>query len=949
MGNISLEEQLELYDSSPAVVYVCKPAGDFAATFISQGISTQLGWEPQEFLKDPGFWISHIHPEDKERVIAGLSAVFEEGHYRHEYRFQHKDGSYHWMSDVLRLDRDASGSPVRMVGYWTDITAARRQAERTLDDSETRYRQLAELSPDGMLVHIDGEIVFANASLARILAVPSPEDFLGTQSNDLIPSEYQARTEQIREIVRKGKVVKSERSEYLRSDGSRVWVERSVAGISWDNTPAVFVLVRDISDHEAAAEALRESDERFRGVVENLPSALSLKDLQGKFQFVNPKFTEWYGGQADDLIGKTFHDIGTKEYVDVITAEDRKVLETGQALVVEQDIPFTDGTMHSTIRTKFPVLGSDGKPVGVGAISTDITERKRAETELQRTVRETELLHQIAVKANEAVTADEAIQVCLDEVCAHIGWPVGHAYMPARDGSGDLETTKLWHIDDPGRYENLRRITEEIRYVYDQSLPSRVMAKVAPQWMISDTTYQHHPRTNAWIEAGLKSGFAFPAMAGKAVVAVLEFFSPQVIEPDQQFLSVAAEVGILIGQVIERQHVEEDRAASQRRLSGIVDIAPEAVISIDAAGQILLFNQGAESIFGHNAADVIGQSINLLMPERYRDKHHQHIEQFLGSPETSRRMNQRMVLSGLHKDGTEFPAEASISKFVLPDEVVLTVLLRDITERTLAEEALLTAKEEAEEANRAKSEFLANMSHELRTPLNAVNGFSELLAEEAFGPLGNEEYLKFAQAIHDSGQHLLKLINDVLDISKIEAGSAELYEETFDMMPVIDSCITMIRKRAADGGVELVVDIAEDTQPQLHADKTRVKQVVLNLLSNAVKFTETGGRVTLKAWHNEGSGLVLQVIDTGVGIAADDIPKALARFQQVEGGLTRKHEGTGLGLPLAKSLIEQHGGSLDLQSQLGVGTTVTMRLPATRIVPRSQQRATAGPQYRKVS
>lgn len=263
--------------------------------------------------------------------------------------------------------------------------------------------------------------------------------------------------------------------------------------------------------------------------------------------------------------------------------------------------------------------------------------------------------------------------------------------------------------------------------------------------------------------------------------------------------------------------------------------------------------------------------------------------------------------------------------------------------RKAAEEAQLMA----EESNRAKSQFLANMSHELRTPLNAINGFSELLAEEAFSSLGNKQYQSFAQHINDSGQHLLELINDVLDISNIDAGSAVLSEETFDVMPVIDSCITKIEQRAAGGGVELIVDIAKGTLPQLHADKKRFKQVVLNLLSNAVKFTETGGKVTLKAWHSDGAGFVLQVIDTGIGIAADDIPKALARFQQVDGGLNRKHEGTGLGLPLVKLLVEMHGGSLDLQSQLGVGTTATVRFPATRVEP--QQRTTTELRYRQAS
>jgi len=260
------------------------------------------------------------------------------------------------------------------------------------------------------------------------------------------------------------------------------------------------------------------------------------------------------------------------------------------------------------------------------------------------------------------------------------------------------------------------------------------------------------------------------------------------------------------------------------------------------------------------------------------------------------------------------------------------VVCRDVTERKKAEAALLAAKEEAELANRAKSEFLASMSHELRTPLNAIIGFSEIMNKEALGPIGSPEYRGYAGDIYASGQHLLALINDVLDISKIEAGGVDLEEENIDLAGTIRSCVTMIRERSVTGGVSLTTDIAEDPMPLLRADPRRLKQILINLMSNAVKFTQTGGTVAVKAWYNPDSGYVLQVIDTGIGIALDDIPKAMARFQQIDGNLNRKYEGTGLGLPLTKSLVELHGGSLGLQSQVGKGTTVTVRLPAERNV-----------------
>ena len=253
--------------------------------------------------------------------------------------------------------------------------------------------------------------------------------------------------------------------------------------------------------------------------------------------------------------------------------------------------------------------------------------------------------------------------------------------------------------------------------------------------------------------------------------------------------------------------------------------------------------------------------------------------------------------------------------------------ISDITERRQAAEKMREAKEQAELANRAKSEFLANMSHELRTPLNAILGFSELMGNATLGPLGNPKYQEYAKDINDSGRHLLALIQDILDLSKIEAGKIELDEEGIDVAMTIRSCLVLVKERAENSGVKLKTDIPQEL-PMLHADPCKLKQIFVNLLSNAVKFTPAGGEVILKAWWREESGYVFQVVDTGIGMALADIPTALSPFGQVDS----THGGTGLGLPLTKSLVEMHGGSLDLQSEVGVGTTVTVRFPKERIV-----------------
>jgi two-component system cell cycle sensor histidine kinase PleC len=259
----------------------------------------------------------------------------------------------------------------------------------------------------------------------------------------------------------------------------------------------------------------------------------------------------------------------------------------------------------------------------------------------------------------------------------------------------------------------------------------------------------------------------------------------------------------------------------------------------------------------------------------------------------------------------------------------VVVMHFDITDRIMAEEALRAAKEQAEFANRSKSEFLANVSHELRTPLNAIIGFSEVMQREMFGPLGKLQYKEYAKDIHDSGVHLLKIINDILDLSKIEAGKFELHKEKLQMSDVVRSCLRLVSDRANAGKLALRTDVPTDLPP-LIADSRAIKQILINLLSNAVKFTPAGGEVRVATTRDLNGDFVLKVIDTGIGIAEKDIAKAMAAFGQVDGALNRKYAGTGLGLPLVRLLAELHNGSIQLESKLNQGTTVTVRLPQPR-------------------
>ena len=263
----------------------------------------------------------------------------------------------------------------------------------------------------------------------------------------------------------------------------------------------------------------------------------------------------------------------------------------------------------------------------------------------------------------------------------------------------------------------------------------------------------------------------------------------------------------------------------------------------------------------------------------------------------------------------------------------VVVIESDITIIKRVEQRLTAAKDEAERANRTKSEFLAHMSHELRTPLNSVLGFAEILGSEMFGALGDPRYREYATYIHQSGTHLLQVINDILDLSKIEAGKMKIELAPMDLGELIDRCVRLVQMRAERARVRVVTESGSSAPPVI-ADETRVKQILFNLLSNAIKFTPADGEVRVTARSAGDNWVEMIVADTGIGIAEADIEKALTPFAQIANAMVRSHEGAGLGLPLSKHLAELHGGSLDITSTPGKGTTVVVRLPAATVTPR---------------
>jgi two-component system sensor histidine kinase EvgS len=481
----------------------------------------------------------------------------------------------------------------------------------------------------------------------------------------------------------------------------------------------------------------------------------------------------------------------------------------------------------------------------------------------------------------------------------------------------DTAVDAIITIDEGGLIETVNPAAERLFGYSRAELIGKNVSLLMPE--------PYHSEHDGYLSRYLRTGEARIIGKGREVVGLrkdgsqfpMELAISETVLPAKRFFT-----GI-VRDISARRRAEEALRHSEERLAGIIASAMDAIITIDEQQRIVVFNRAAEVMFRYRAKDVMGRSLDVLIPARYREVHRTHVQDFAATGVTSRSMWRPGTLLALRADGEEFPIEATISQVVSAGQRLYSVILRDITERVRAEAELRRAMEAAHHANRAKDQFLAIMSHELRTPLNAIVGYVDLIATQVYGEV-NERQRDGLGRIARSAQHLVAVIEQVLQYARSTGGEQEPRIVAVRLSELLGEVATLIEPLAQEKSIEYHAEI-DGGDVVIHTDLGMLRQIVLNLCSNAVKFTQRGSvRVVVGV---RGERLHCEVCDTGTGIAESDIARLFEPFWQADQRLTREQGGTGLGLTIARQFIERLGGEVAVHSRIGVGSTFSFSIP----------------------
>ncbi|GBF80917.1 PAS domain S-box protein [Aphanothece sacrum] len=803
---------------------------------------------------------------------------------------------------------------VKIIEQLQAEIAALKAEQKNLRESEERWQLVLQGTNDGIWDwNLKSNEMFFSQRWKEMLGYQDEDlpNHIDTWKKLLHPNDQQ-RVMKVLQDHLEGKTSHYSVSFRLRCvDGSYKWI-LSRGQALWDEAGKP---IRIAGSHADISER-KEEQILLRSLLDCIPDLVFCKDPQGVYKMCNNAFESFVGHDRNEIIGKTDFELFSPEDALFFRQQDQIMIEQKQSRRNEEWVTYPDGSRRLLDTLKTPFCCADGNLMGSIGISRDITERKQREEAIKKQADRDGLLSNIArqlidqdfnTAINFTLQALGKFTECDRSYIIHYNpkqrcWSMTHEWC---------------NINIPSNIDNSQNICLEVFPWFSAQLlkgkPIRVnRLKDLPQDAIAER--------EAFENSLSPTVVVVPMVTAGQTVGYLGLEANLYKIWTREDVNLLKLVGELMAIAGGRSAAEEAQKESQARFAGILDNANEAIISIDEKQHITLFNHVAEKTFGYRADEILGKPFDLLIPNRFDATHQNYVNHFCDAPETARQMGGRRPVFGQHKNGTEFLAEVSISKIKLRGRTIFTAIIRDITERQKAEEALKEAKEAADAANRAKSEFLASMSHELRTPLNAILGFTQVMQRDMSL---TEEQMQNLTIISRSGEHLLELINDILEMSKIEAGRTTFNDNSFDLYRLLDNLETMLRVKTEAKGIQLIFERIQEVPQYVHTDEGKLRQVLINLLGNAIKFTEEGGVILRVKSGVKGEGhkisLSFEIEDTGPGIAPEEIEQLFEAFGQTETG-RNSQEGTGLGLPISQKFIKLMGGDITVSSILGRGS-----------------------------
>jgi PAS domain S-box-containing protein len=878
-------------DAESRFTYVSKEMDE-----LSNGIG-KTRWELRsaDDVTDDIGWAAHLADIDARRPF-------------NDFRYARRDssGDLRHISINGKPIFDGEGAFLGYRGTGRDITDQVRR-DTQLGRSEARFRNLVEGSIQGVIAN---QPVFVNSALAEILGYDGPDDILSMKSSDdfLHPDEIERSA-----AYREARLSGADAPDFyevraLRQDGSTTWLEVRVTVVSWDGQPAVQATYVDIAERKLAEEQLQQSEKRYRDIAESVGDWLWETGVDGQLTYLSERYAEVMGRPVADELG---HTLSTLEGLQ----ENKGNWATLVAHMSARE-PFRNvmcqmrdggGKVRHNRVSGAPMFDFDGTFMGYRGTATDST----AEVEARVAAMDAQALLQDAVESlsegfilfdsNERITlVNKQFRELYEELSEYyvpgtsfeeISWRVAESGLveAARGREADWVRERLWQHRNPTA-------------PFERQLG-------ADRWLRIDER-----RTSTGGIVSIATDVSELKKAEQKLRALNESLESRVAQRTQA----------LKEQLVARELAQMSLRRSEARLRVLMESTVDAIVVINQEGLIESFNASATEIFGYEAEEAIGKNVRMLMPQPEQGRHDGYIRRYLDEG-TPRVLGVGREVLGMRKGGAIFPMEIGVSEVDMDGQRLFAGTMRDISERKRTEEELTLAWRAADAANQSKSEFLSTMSHELRTPLNAILGFTQLLRDYSEPPLSEEQQESIEQ-IFNGGTHLLALINEVLDLARIEAGRLELVLEDVDPVAVLDQSLVLVKPLAGKRGIECIVDTAADQSWWVKADPGRLKQVLLNLLSNAVKYNRDAGTLMVGMAKGEVGMLRISVSDTGPGIAPDRQQDVFEPFSRL-GMEKSKIEGTGVGLSISRQLMESMGGTLDFKSEQGEGSTFWLEIP----------------------